>query len=96
MAAETQREFISRNTKAKPAAMKADGLPGRGRRTGEKPGHSAGSKRICPTVIEKLADIRKYEKAGISQEAIAKLIGVSRSTLIRNLKSIEEEGLPEG
>ena len=50
----------------------------------------------CTLAIENLAAIRKYEKAGVSQEAIAKLIGVSRSTLIRNLKRVEDKELSEG
>ena len=83
MAAEIQREYISRNTKAKLAAKKAEG---------HKLGRPEGSRRISPKVIENLAAIRKYEKAGVSQEAIARLIGVSRSTLIRNLRMVEEEG----
>lgn len=78
--------ILSRNTKAKLAAKKAEG---------HKLGRPAGSKRISPKVIENLSAIRKYEKAGVSQEAIAKLIGVSRSTLIRNLRRVEEEGVQE-
>lgn len=81
MAAEIQREYISRNTKAKLAAKKANG---------NKLGRPEGSRRISPKMIENLAAIRKYEKAGVSQEAIARLLGVSRSTLIRNLKRLEE------
>ncbi|MCB9302621.1 MAG: hypothetical protein H6566_18420 [Lewinellaceae bacterium] len=68
MAAEIQREYISRNTKAKLAAKKAEGftrprdLSGCGSRRdedGHKLGRPEGSRRISPKVIENLAAIRK-------------------------------------
>lgn len=72
LAAEIERDFISLRTREALAKRKASG-----KRLGRPPG--SGAKRY--KLDEKRAEIERYQKLGINQTAIAKLVGVSRPTL---------------
>lgn len=81
LAAELYRDSVSRNTKAKLAALKAQGVT---------LGRPKGSTRVHPKIMENLAYIRTLQGAGVATSAIARLLGVDRTTLIRNLAKIDQ------
>lgn len=82
LAAEIERDFISMRTKEALAKRKASG-----KQLGRPQGALAKSYKLD----EKRSEIERYQKMGINQTAIAKLVGVSRPTLrtwmIRNQPS---------
>lgn len=72
LAAEIERDFISMRTKEALAKRKASG-----KQLGRPQGALAKSYKLD----EKRSEIERYQKIGINQTAIAKLVGVSRPTL---------------
>jgi len=72
LAAEIERDFISMRTKEALAKRKASG-----KQLGRPQGALAKSYKLD----EKRSEIERYQKMGINQTAIAKLVGVSRPTL---------------
>lgn len=72
LAAEIERDFISMRTQEALAKRKASGM-----RLGRPQGSLAKNYKLD----EKRAEIERYQKLGINQTAIAKLLGVSRPTL---------------
>lgn len=72
LAAEIERDFISMRTKEALAKRKA---------TGKQLGRPQGALAKNYKLDEKRAEIQRYQKLGINQTAIAKLVGVSRPTL---------------
>lgn len=82
LAAEIERDFISMRTREALAKRKASG-----KQLGRPQGALAKSYKLD----EKRSEIERYQKMGINQTAIAKLVGVSRPTLrtwvIRNQPS---------
>ena len=75
MVAELERDFISLRTKEALAARKAAGV---------QLGRPRGSK-----LDERKAEIDNYLSLGINKSAIAKLLGVSRSSLYHYLEKME-------
>ena len=73
VAASIEREMLSQRTKAALAARREQGV---------KLGRPKGTSKLR----EQDADIRKYQSMGLSKVAIAKLLGVSRSTLYDYLR----------
>lgn len=82
LAAEIERDFISMRTREALAKRKASG-----KQLGRPQGALAKSYKLD----EKRSEIERYQKMGINQTAISKLVGVSRPTLrtwvIRNQPS---------
>lgn len=72
LAAEIERDFISMRTREALAKRKASG-----KQLGRPPGALAKGYKLD----EKRTEIERYQKLGINQTAIAKLVGVSRPTL---------------
>lgn len=72
LAAEIERDFISMRTAEALARRRASG-----KKLGRPPGALAKGYKLDA----KRAEIERYQKLGINQTAIAKLIGVSRPTL---------------
>ena len=72
LAAEIERDFISMRTREALAKRKASG-----KRLGRPQGALAKHYKLD----EKRSEIERYQKLGINQTAIAKLVGVSRPTL---------------
>ncbi len=72
LAAEIERDFISMRTKEALAKRKA---------TGKQLGRPQGALARHYKLDEKRLEIERYQKLGINQTAIAKLVGVSRPTL---------------
>jgi DNA invertase Pin-like site-specific DNA recombinase len=87
LAGEIEREFISERTKEGLARRKAEGKV-LGRPKGAK------SKKLKLDAHQ--ADIKKWQKLGLSKTAIAKLAGVSRTTLdVWVKRKMEKEALDE-
>lgn len=72
LAAEIERDFISMRTREALAKRKA---------TGKQLGRPQGALAKHYKLDEKRSEIERYQKLGINQTAIAKLVGVSRPTL---------------
>lgn len=82
LAADLQREFISKQTKSGLASAKAEG---------REPGRPTGTTKINDKVSQSIDLIRQYRQKGIPMSNIAKLIGVSRNTLYKNIEKIENQ-----
>ena len=72
LAAEIERDFISMRTREALAKRKA---------SGKQLGRPQGALAKHYKLDEKRPEIERYQKLGINQTAIAKLVGVSRPTL---------------
>ncbi len=72
LAAEIERDFISMRTREALAKRKA---------SGKQLGRPQGALAKHYKLDEKRSEIERYQKLGINQTAIAKLVGVSRPTL---------------
>lgn len=72
LAAEIERDFISMRTREALAKRKE---------TGKQLGRPKGAQAKSYKLDEKRSEIVRYQKLGINQTAIAKLLGVSRPTL---------------
>lgn len=72
LAAEIERDFISMRTREALAKRKA---------SGQQLGRPHGALAKSYKLDEKRMEIERYQKLGINQTAIAKLVGVSRPTL---------------
>jgi len=72
LAAEIERDFISMRTREALAKRKA---------SGKQLGRPQGALARNYKLDEKRTEIERYQKLGINQSAIAKLVGVSRPTL---------------
>lgn len=72
LAAEIERDFISMRTREALAKRKA---------AGKQLGRPQGALAKHYKLDEKRSEIERYQKLGINQTAIAKLVGVSRPTL---------------
>lgn len=72
LAAEIERDFISMRTREALAKRKA---------SGQQLGRPHGALAKSYKLDEKRIEIERYQKLGINQTAIAKLVGVSRPTL---------------
>ena len=72
LAAEIERDFISMRTREALAKRKA---------SGKQLGRPQGALARNYKLDEKRTEIERYQKLGINQTAIAKLVGVSRPTL---------------
>ena len=72
LAAEIERDFISMRTREALSKRKA---------SGKQLGRPRGSHANRYKLDEKRSEIERYQKMGINQTAIAKLVGVSRPTL---------------
>lgn len=86
LAAEIERDMISRRTKEALARKKADGVP-----LGRPPGRKSGHVKCTGHAVE----IRDALEAGIPKAKIAKQIGVNRGTLSAYLKTRFEMELSE-
>lgn len=91
LAAEIERDFISMRTREALAKRKS---------SGKKLGRPQGALAKSYKLDEKRFEIERYQKMGINQTAIAKLVGVSRPTLrtwvIRNQPSATDSALNSG